>query len=83
VIDGLTLSKLLAEHPVLMLIELIQVKKKHEKLTLACNGDTLPALLVWFHHNLVGFSNSYNDFLLFSKCHYPYYDGPYTLLETD
>jgi hypothetical protein len=27
----------------LMLIELIYVKKKREKLTLACKGDTLPA----------------------------------------
>jgi hypothetical protein len=41
----------------LMLIELIQVQKKHEKETLACKGDTLPALLIWFHHNLTGFSN--------------------------
>jgi hypothetical protein len=81
--DGLTLSKLRVEHPMLMLIELIQVKKKHENSTLACKGDTLPALLVWFHHNLAGFSNSNNDFCFFSKCHYPYYDGPYTLLETD
>jgi hypothetical protein len=55
--DGLKLSKLRAEHPMLTLIELIHVKKKHEKLTLACKGDTLPALLVWFHHNLAGFSN--------------------------
>jgi hypothetical protein len=60
--DGLKLSKLRAEHPMLTLIELIHVKKKHEKLTLACKGDTLPALLVWFHHNLAGFSNSNNDF---------------------
>jgi hypothetical protein len=29
---------------------------------LACRGDTLPALLVWFHHNLAGVSNSDNDF---------------------
>jgi hypothetical protein len=28
-------------------------------------GDTLPALLVWFHHNLAGFSNSNNDFSCF------------------
>jgi hypothetical protein len=80
--DGLTLSKLRAEHPMLTLIELIYVKKKHEKQTLACKGDTLPALLVWFHHNFAGFSNSNNDFCC-SKCHYPYCDGPYTLLETD
>jgi hypothetical protein len=39
--DGLKLSKLRAEHPTLTLIELIYVKKKHEKLTLACKGDTL------------------------------------------
>jgi hypothetical protein len=68
--DGLTVSKLRAEHAMLTLIELIYVKKKHEKLTLACRDDTLPALLVWFHHNLAGFFNSNNDFLLFSKCHY-------------
>jgi hypothetical protein len=49
----------------LTLIELIDVKKKHEKLTLACKGNTLPALLVWFHHNLAGFSNSNNDFAVF------------------
>jgi hypothetical protein len=60
--DGLKLSKLRAEHAMLTLIELIYVKKKYEKLTLACKGDTLPALLVWFHHNLAGFSNSNNDF---------------------
>jgi hypothetical protein len=46
--DGLKLSKLRAEHPMLTLIELIEVKKKHEKLTLAGKGDTLPALLVGF-----------------------------------
>jgi hypothetical protein len=45
----------------LTLVELIYVKKKHEKLTVACKGDMLPALLVWFHHNLAGFSNSNND----------------------
>jgi hypothetical protein len=61
----LKLSKLRAEHPMLTLIELIYVKKKHEKLTLACKGDTLPALLVWFHHNLAGFSNSNNGFCCF------------------
>jgi hypothetical protein len=80
--DGLKLSKLRAEHPVLTLIELIHVKKKHEKLTLACKGDTLPALLVWFHHNLAGFSNSNNDFCCFLSVTTRYYDGPYTLLET-
>jgi hypothetical protein len=53
--DRLKLSKLRAEHPMLTLIELMKVKQKHEKLTLACEGDTLPALLVWFHHNLAGF----------------------------
>jgi hypothetical protein len=40
-----------------------------KKYTLACKGDTLPALLVWFHHNLAGFSNSNNDFCCFLwKC---------------
>jgi hypothetical protein len=63
--NGLTLSKLRAEHSMLTLIELIYVKKKHEKLTLACKGDMLPALLVWFHHNLDGFSNLNNDFRCF------------------
>jgi hypothetical protein len=80
---GSTLSKLRVEYPMLTLIELIQVKKKHEKETLACKGDTLPALLVWFHHNLAGFSNSNNDFCFFPKYHYPYYDGPYSLVETN
>jgi hypothetical protein len=65
----------------LTLIELIYVKKKHENLTLACKGDTLPALLVWFHHNLAGFSNSSNDFCCFLSVITRYYDGPYTLLE--
>jgi hypothetical protein len=60
-----SLSKLRAEHPMLTLIELIKVKKKHEKLTLACKGDTLPALLVWFHQNLAGFSNSTMIFAVF------------------
>jgi hypothetical protein len=78
----LKLSQLRAEHPMLTLIELIYVKKKHEKLTLACKGDTLPALLVWFHHNLAGFSNSDNDFSCFLSVITRYYDGPYTLLET-
>jgi hypothetical protein len=63
--DGLKLSKLRAEDPLLTLIELIYVKKQHEKQTLACKGDTLPALLVWFHHSLIGFSNSNNDFCCF------------------
>jgi hypothetical protein len=80
--DGLKLSKLRAEHPMLTLIELIYVKKKHEKLTLGCKGDTLPALLVWFHHNFTGFSNSNNDFGCFLSVISRYYDGPYTLLET-
>jgi hypothetical protein len=79
--DGLKLSKLRTEHPMLTLIELIEMKK-HEKLTLACKGDTLPALLVWFPHNLGGYSNSNNDFCcvlwVTTRC----YDGPYTLLET-
>jgi hypothetical protein len=66
----------------LTLIELIRVKKKHEKQTLVCKGDVLPALLVWFDHSLAGFSNP-TMILLFSQCHYPYHDGPYTLLETD
>jgi hypothetical protein len=80
--DGLKLSKLWAEHPVLTLIELIYVKKKHEKLTLACKGDTLPALLVWFHPDLAGFSNSSNDFCCLLSVITRYYDGLYTLLET-
>jgi hypothetical protein len=42
--DGLILSKFRVEHSMFTLIELIQVKKKHEKQTLACKGDTLPAL---------------------------------------
>jgi hypothetical protein len=75
--DGLALSKLRPEHPTLTLIDLIDVMRKYEKLTLTCRGDTLLALLVWFNDNLAGFSNSNNDFLVFSKCHYPYYDGPY------
>jgi hypothetical protein len=62
---GLTLSKLRPEHPMLTLIELIHVKKKHEKLTLACKSHTLPALLVWVYYNLAGFSNSNNDFCCF------------------
>jgi hypothetical protein len=52
------------------------------KYTLACKGDTLPALLVRFHHNLAGFSNSKNDFCCFLSVITRYYDGPYTLLET-
>jgi hypothetical protein len=80
--DGLKFSKLRAEHPMLTLFELIAVKKKHEKLTLACKGDTLPALLVRFHQNLAGFSNSNNDFCCFLSVITRYYDGPYTLLET-
>jgi hypothetical protein len=63
--DGLKLSKLRAEHPMLTLIELIYVKKKYEKLTLACKGDTLPALLVWFHHNLAGFLTQTMIFAVF------------------
>jgi hypothetical protein len=51
--------------------------------TLACKGDMLPALLVWFHHNLAGFSDSNNNFCFFSKCHYHYDDGFYILLEID
>jgi hypothetical protein len=78
--DGLKVSKLRAEHAMLTLIELIYVKKKHEKLTLACKGDTLPAL--WFHNSLAGFSNSNNDFCCFLIVITRYYDGPYTLLET-
>jgi hypothetical protein len=80
--DGLKFSKLRAEHPMLTLFELIEVKKKHEKLTLACKSDTLPALLVRFHHNLAGFSNSIDDFCCFLSVIIRYYDGPYTLLET-
>jgi hypothetical protein len=53
-----------------------------KKYTLACKGDTLPALLVWFRHNLAGFSNSNNDFCCFLSVTNPYYDGPCTLLET-
>jgi hypothetical protein len=48
----------------------------------SCKGDTLPALPVWFHHNLAGFSNSNNDFCCFLSVITRYYDGPYTLLET-
>jgi hypothetical protein len=66
----------------LTLFELIKVQKKHEKLKLACKGDTLPALLVRFHHYLAGFSNSKNDFCCFLCVATRYYDGPYTLLET-
>jgi hypothetical protein len=80
--DGLIFSKLRAEHSMLTLFELIEVKKKHEKLTLACKGDTLPALLVRFHLKLAGFSNSNNDFCCFLSVITLYYDGPYTLLET-
>jgi ethanolamine utilization cobalamin adenosyltransferase len=80
--DGLTLSKLRAEHPTLTLIDLIYVKKKHEKLTLACKGDTLLALLVWFHHNLAGFSNSNNDFCCFLSVITPIMMALNTLLET-
>jgi hypothetical protein len=65
----------------LILIELIQVKKKRDKETLACMSDTLPALLVWFHDNLACHSNSINDFCFVSKCHYRYYDGPYKCWE--
>jgi hypothetical protein len=61
----ITLSKLQAEHPMLTLIELTQVKKKHGKETLACKGDLLPTLLVWFHHNVAGIPNSNNDFCFF------------------
>jgi hypothetical protein len=66
----------------LTLFELIKVQKKHEKLTLACKGDTLPALLVRFHHNLAGFSSSKIDFCCFLSVTTRYYVGPYTLLET-
>jgi hypothetical protein len=66
----------------LTLIALIYVKKKHEKLTFACMGDTLPALLVWFHHNLAGFSNYNNDFCCFLSVIARNFEGPYTLLET-
>jgi hypothetical protein len=79
--DGLNLSKLRVEHPMLTLIELIEMKK-HEKLTLACKGDTLPALLVRFHHNLAGFSNSNNDVCCFLGVITRYYDASDTLLET-
>jgi hypothetical protein len=64
---GLTQSKLRPEHPILTLIELIRVKKKHEEQTLACKGDTLSVLLVWFHHYLAGFSDSNNDFCCFLR----------------
>jgi hypothetical protein len=68
----------------LTLIELSQVEKKRENYTLAGKGNMLSALLVWFRYNLAGFSNSNNDFsAFFSKCHYPYFDGPYTLFEID
>jgi hypothetical protein len=49
----------------LTLNDLTQVKKKHEKLTLACKGGTLPVLLVWFRHNIAGFSNSNINFCSF------------------
>jgi hypothetical protein len=38
-----------------------------KKYMLTCKGDKLPALLVWFHHNLAGFSNSNNDFCCFQS----------------
>jgi hypothetical protein len=66
----------------LTLIELIQVKKKHGSSTLACKGDTLPALRVWIHNNLAGFLTPTMIFA-FSKCHYIFFDGPYTQLETN
>jgi hypothetical protein len=44
--------------------------------------DCNSTLLVWFHHNLAGFSNSNNDFCCFLSVITRYYDGPYTLLET-
>jgi hypothetical protein len=31
---------------------------------LTCKGDTLPALLVWCHHNLDGFPNSSNGYAI-------------------
>jgi hypothetical protein len=43
----------------------VVIATKHEKLTLACKSDTLPAVLVRFHHDLAGFSNSNNDFCCF------------------
>jgi hypothetical protein len=67
----------------LTLIELIQVKKNRENLMFAYEGDTLPAIVVWFHHYLAGFSSAFNNFCFFDYCHYPYCDSPYTLLETD
>jgi hypothetical protein len=40
-------------------------KDKKQAYTLASKGDTLPALLVWFNHNLAGFTNCNNDFYFF------------------
>jgi hypothetical protein len=50
-------------------------EEKTQKQMIACNGDTLPVLLVWFPHNLAGLSNSNNDFRFFYKCHRTYYSG--------
>jgi hypothetical protein len=51
------------------------VKNKLENETLACKGDTLPALLVWFLHNLTGLSNSKNDFCFFLSAITPYIEA--------
>jgi hypothetical protein len=61
----------------------VEYRKKDENYTLACKGDTLPALGIWFHHNLAGFSNSNNDFCCFLNVITAIFDDPYTLLETD
>lgn len=50
----------------LALTELSQTKKNHENKTLTCKGDTSTALILWFHHNLAGFSNSADYFCFFS-----------------
>jgi hypothetical protein len=46
-------------------VDRISSSEEKRKLALACKGDTLPALLIWLHHNLDGFSSSTNDFCIF------------------
>jgi hypothetical protein len=41
------------------------VTKTHENWTLACKGDTLPVLIIWFHRILASFSSSFNEFCFF------------------
>jgi hypothetical protein len=64
----------------LTLIEFILKKKNYENSTLACEGNSLPPYVVWFHHNLAGFSSSINEFWFVFLCHYPHRDGRHTLL---